>query len=104
MRVATPSDRPDTTGGSDGYKWVALTNTTFGILMATVNSSIVIISLPAIFRGIGLPPLEPGNICHLLWLLMRYLVASSVLVVTLGRLAAMFRCARPFSLGDPAST
>lgn len=80
MRVATPNDRPDTTGGNDGYKWVALTNTTFGILMATVNSSIVIISLPAIFRGIGLESLQAGNIGYLLWMLMGYLVATSVLV------------------------
>lgn len=99
MRVATPNDRPDTTGGNDGYKWVALTNTTFGILMATVNSSIVIISLPAIFRGIGLEPLQPGNIGYLLWMLMGYLVATSVLVVTFGRLGDMLGRVRMYNLG-----
>ena len=67
------------------YKWVALSNTTLGMLSATVNASIVIISLPAIFRGIHLNPLTPGNVSYLLWMLMGYLVVSAVLVVTLGR-------------------
>jgi hypothetical protein len=54
----------------DGYKWVALSNTTIGMLMATINSSIVLIALPDIFRGIHLGPLEPGNSGYLLWMLM----------------------------------
>src|SRR6266536_2342834 len=68
-------------------------------LMATVNSSIVIISLPAIFRGIGLEPLQPGNIGFLLWMLMGYLVATSVLVVTFGRLGDMLGRVRMYNLG-----
>jgi MFS family permease len=81
------------------YKWVALSNTTVGMLMATVNSSIVIISLPAIFRGIGLDPLRPGNIGYLLWMLMGYLVATSVLVVTFGRLGDMLGRVRMYNAG-----
>ena len=65
------------------YKWIALSNTTLGVLMATVNSSIVLIALPDIFRGIGVDPLQPGNTTLLLWLLMGYLVVTAVLVVTL---------------------
>src|ERR1700742_4561167 len=72
------------------YKWIALSNTTLGVLMATVNSSIVIISLPAIFRGIHLQPLEPGNVSYLLWTLMGFLVVTAVPVATLGRLGDMF--------------
>ncbi len=68
----------------DRYKWLALSNTTLGMLAATVNASIVIISLPAIFRGIKLDPLKAGNVSYLLWMLMGYLVVSAVLVVTLG--------------------
>ena len=71
------------------YKWVALSNTTLGILAATVNGSIVIISLPAIFRGMHLNALTPGNISYLLWMLMGYLLVSAVLVLTQGRLGAM---------------
>jgi hypothetical protein len=67
-----------------GYKWMALSNTTLGIFMATLDSSIVIISLPAIFRGIKLNPLLPSNISYLLWMLMGYLVVTAVLVVTFG--------------------
>ena len=62
------------------YKWVALSNTTLGMLLATINSSIVLISLPAIFRGIHLDPLEPGNVSYLLWMIMGFLVVSAVLV------------------------
>ena len=81
------------------YKWIALSNTTLGILAATVNGSIVIISLPAIFRGIKLDPLTPGNVSYLLWVLMGYLVVSAVLVVTLGRLGDIYGRVRMYNLG-----
>ncbi len=81
------------------YKWVALSNTTLGMLSATVNASIVIISLPAIFRGIKLNPLTPSNVSYLLWMLMGYLVVSAVLVVTLGRLGDIYGRVRMYNLG-----
>ena len=81
------------------YKWVALSNTTLGMLMATINSSIVIISLPAIFTGIQLNPLEAGNISYLLWMLMGYMLVTAVLVVTFGRLGDMFGRVRIYNLG-----
>jgi MFS family permease len=81
------------------YKWVALSNTTVGMLSATVNSSIVIISLPAIFRGINLNPLTPGNVSYLLWMLMGYMVVSAVLVVTLGRLGDIYGRVRMYNAG-----
>src|SRR5437773_3565833 len=84
---------------STHYKWVALSNTTLGILSATVNGSIVIISLPAIFRGIHLDPLTPGNISYLLWMLMGYLLVSAVLVVTLGRLGDIYGRVRMYNMG-----
>ena len=81
------------------YKWLALSNTTLGMLAATVNASIVIISLPAIFRGIKLNPLTPGNVSYLLWMLMGYLVVSAVLVVTLGRLGDIYGRVRMYNAG-----
>ncbi|WP_432971776.1 MFS transporter [Dactylosporangium sp. CA-233914] len=94
MSIATLTEtRPDR------YKWIALSNTTLGMLMATIDSSIVIISLPAIFRGIGLDPLAPGNIGYLLWMIMGYLLVSAVLVVALGRLGDMFGRVRMYNLG-----
>jgi MFS family permease len=81
------------------YKWIALSNTTVGVLLATINQSIVIISLPAIFRGVGLDPLAPGNTSYLLWMLMGYLLVSAVLVVTLGRLGDMLGRVRIYNLG-----
>jgi MFS family permease len=84
---------------SDHYKWIALSNTTLGMLSATVNASIVIISLPAIFRGINLNPLTPGNVSYLLWMLMGYLVVSAVLVVTLGRLGDIYGRVRMYNVG-----
>ncbi len=82
-----------------GYKWVVLANTTVGMLMATVNSSIVLISLPAIFRGIQLDPLQPANVSYLLWMLMGYMVVSAVLVVGLGRVGDMFGRVKMYNLG-----
>src|SRR5580658_2979814 len=81
------------------YKWVALSNTTLGMLAATVNASIVIIALPAIFRGIKLNPLQQGSFTYLLWLLMGYLVVSAVLVVTLGRLGDIYGRVRMYNAG-----
>ncbi|MGY4769343.1 MFS transporter [Kribbella sp. CWNU-51] len=91
-RFAVDSDHPR-------YKWVALSNTTLGVLMATVNSSIVIISLPDIFRGIQLDPLRPGNVSYLLWMLMGFLVVTAVLVVRLGRLGDIYGRVRIYNLG-----
>jgi MFS family permease len=81
------------------YKWIALSNTTLGVLMATVNASIMLIALPDIFRGIGVNPLQPGNTGLLLWLIMGYLVVTAVLVVSFGRLGDMFGRVRMFNLG-----
>jgi MFS family permease len=83
----------------DRYKWTALSNTTLGVFMAMLDSSIVIISLPAIFRGIHLDPLLPGNIGYLLWMLMGYLVVTAVLVVTFGRIGDIFGRVRMYNLG-----
>jgi EmrB/QacA subfamily drug resistance transporter len=81
------------------YKWVALSNTTLGMLMATINSSIVIISLPAIFTGIKLNPLEPGNVSYLLWMLMGYMLVTAVLVVMFGRMGDQFGRVKIYNLG-----
>ena len=81
------------------YKWVALSNTTLSMTMATIDASIVIISLPAIFRGIGLDPLDPHNVSYLLWMIMGYLLVTAVLVVSLGRLGDMYGRVRIYNLG-----
>ncbi len=85
--------------GHPHYRWVALSNTTLGMLIATVNSSIVLISLPAIFRGIGMNPLAPENVGYLLWMIMGYLLVSAVLVVSLGRLGDLVGRVRMYNLG-----
>jgi MFS family permease len=82
-----------------GYKWVALSNTTLGSLLATINISILLIALPDIFRGIGIDPLRPGNSGLLLWLILGYLVVTAVLVVSFGRLGDMFGRVRIYNLG-----
>ena len=84
---------------ADRYRWVALTNTTLGVLMVTINSSIVLISLPAIFRGIRLDPLQPANVSYLLWILQGFLVVTAVLVVSFGRLGDTFGRVRIYNLG-----
>ena len=81
------------------YKWIALSNTTLGVLMATINQSIVLIALPDIFRGIGLNPLSSANTSYLLWMFMGFLVVSAVLVVSFGRLGDMFGRVRMYNMG-----
>ena len=98
--LASPSrGGGDGTHPSDRYKWVALSNTSLGAFMAILDGAIVIIALPAIFRGIHLNPLAPGNIGYLLWMIMGYLLVTAVLVVTVGRLGDMYGRVRIYNLG-----
>ena len=83
----------------DGYKWVALSNTTLAVFMSALDGSIVIIALPAIFRGINLDPLAPGNISYLLWMIMGYRLVQAVLVVTVGRLGDMYGRVKIYNSG-----
>jgi MFS family permease len=88
-----------TAGTDDRYKWVALSNTTAAVFMSQLDGSIVIIALPAIFRGIHLDPLAPGNVAYLLWMIMGYRLVQAVLVVTVGRLGDMFGRVRIYNSG-----
>ena len=101
--MSTTATKPETTHERPArripYKWSVLTNTTLGMLMATVNASILIISLPAIFDGLHLNPLAPGNVSYLLWMLMGYLLVTAVLVVTLGRLGDMYGRVKIYNAG-----
>jgi MFS family permease len=81
------------------YKWIALSNTTLGVLMVTINQSIVLIALPNIFDGIGLNPLDSGNTSYLLWMMMGFMVVTAVLVVAFGKLGDMFGRVRMYNLG-----
>src|SRR5580700_10079922 len=85
--------------GDERYRWVALANTTAAMFMAALDGSIVIIALPAIFRGIHLDPLAAGNVSYLLWMIMGYRLVQAVLVVTLGRLGDMFGRVRIYNMG-----
>src|SRR3984885_10295094 len=84
---------------SDRYKWIALSNTTLAVLLATLDASITLIAMPDIFRGIELDPLIPANSFYLLWMILGYLVVSSVLIVSLGRLGDIFGRVRIYNLG-----
>jgi len=98
----TPSARTrprDARTADDRYKWIALSNVTLGVLLATLDASITLIAMPDIFRGIHLDPLEPSNSFYLLWMILGFLVVSSVLIVSLGRLGDMFGRVRIYNLG-----
>jgi MFS family permease len=95
--AATRSSAPR--HSSDSYKWIALSNTTLGVLLATLDASITLIAMPDIFRGIHLDPLQPGNSFYLLWMILGFLVVSSVLIVSLGRLGDMYGRVRIYNLG-----
>jgi len=101
LLTRTNSDPPPRRNAAvgDGYKWTVLSNTTLGMFMATLDASIVLIALPAIFRGIHLDPLAPANVSYLLWLLMGYMVVTAVLVVTFGKMGDMFGRVRMYNAG-----
>ena len=81
------------------HKWIVLSNTTLGMLMATINSSILLIALPDIFRGIDIDPLKPSNTSYLLWLIMGFMVVTAVLVVSFGRLGDMYGRVKMYNSG-----
>jgi MFS family permease len=85
--------------GSDRYKWVALSNVTLGVLLATLDGSITLIAMPDIFRGIHLDPLVAANSFYLLWMILGFLVVTSVLIVSLGRLGDMYGRVKMYNLG-----
>jgi MFS family permease len=86
-------------GASDRYKWIALSNVTLGVLLATLDGSITLIAMPDIFRGIHLDPLVPANSFYLLWMILGFLVVTSVLIVSLGRLGDMYGRVKMYNLG-----
>jgi len=81
------------------YKWIALSNTTLAVLLATLDVSITLIAMPDIFRGIHLDPLQPGNSFYLLWMILGYMIVGSVLIVSVGRLGDIFGRVRIYNLG-----
>jgi MFS family permease len=99
LRSRHKSNLNDESERSPRYKWIVLANTTLGMVMATIDSSIMLIALPDIFRGIHLNPLDPGNSFYLLWMILSFLVVSSVLVVSLGRLGDMYGRVKMYNLG-----
>jgi len=101
MSVAgNPSVSPVASGGQGvHYKWIALSNTTLGILMVTINQSILLISLPALFRGINLNPLVPSNTGYFLWVFMGFVLVTAVLVVSLGRVGDIYGRVKMYNLG-----
>jgi MFS family permease len=94
--MTTTAVRP---AADDRYKWIALSNTTLGILMVTINQSILLISLPDVFRGINMQPLAPGNTSYFLWILMGFMLVTAVLVVSFGRIGDMYGRVRMYNLG-----
>jgi MFS family permease len=91
--------RADGSQATDTYKWIALSNTTLAVLLATLDASITLIAMPDIFRGIHLDPLVAANSLYLLWMILGYLVVSSVLIVSLGRLGDIYGRVRIYNLG-----
>jgi MFS family permease len=101
MPVAGPAQAAPSAADERGvhYKWIALSNTTLGILMVTINQSILLISLPALFRGIKLNPLVPSNTSYFLWVFMGFLLVTAVLVVSFGRIGDIYGRVKMYNLG-----
>ncbi|RJQ76801.1 MFS transporter [Pseudonocardiaceae bacterium YIM PH 21723] len=99
MAVSTAVARENPITDNPRYKWIVLSNTTLGMLIATINMSILLIALPDIFKGVGVDPLDQGNTGYLLWLIMGYMVVTAVLVVTFGKLGDMYGRVRMYNAG-----
>src|SRR6202044_2693783 len=94
-----PEGAPGADGRGKNYKWIALSNTTLGIMMVTITQSILLISLPALFRGINLNPLVPSNTSYFLWVFMGFILVTAVLVVSLGRVGDIYGRVKMYNLG-----
>jgi MFS family permease len=94
----TPANRPRRLAHID-YRWIALSNTTLGVFMAGLNGSVVLIALPAIFRGIGVDPLASGESDYLLWMLVGYTLVTATLLVSAGRISDMYGRVRLYNAG-----
>jgi len=81
------------------YKWVALSNVTLASLMGTINGSIILISLPAIFKGIQIDPMAPDSFQYLLWILMGYGLVTATLLLSIGRLSDIYGRVKLFQMG-----
>lgn len=79
------------------YKWVALSNTTLGMLMASIDATIVLIAMPAIFRGISIDPFSSFQ--YLLWIMFGYSIVTATLLVTFGRLSDIYGRVKLYNLG-----
>jgi EmrB/QacA subfamily drug resistance transporter len=79
------------------YKWVALSNTTIGTLMASIDMSIVLIALPSIFNGIQINPFTSFQ--YMLWIMFGYSIVTAVLLVTFGRLSDIYGRVKLYNLG-----
>ena len=99
MSMLRTLSAPRPTGVGPHYKWVVLSNTTIGVILASMNATSLIIALPVIFRGIRLNPLDAANFPYLLWIMMGYMLVTAVLVVTVGRIGNMFGRVRMYNLG-----
>src|SRR5438445_9665969 len=83
--------RPDSSHAT--YKWWALSCTSVGMLLATINSGTLIIALPDLERSLH------TSLLSLVWVILAYMIASTVLVVTAGRLSDIFGRKRAYVLG-----
>ena len=79
------------------YKWTAMSNTFIATLMASINTYIILIALPAIFNGIHIDPLNSFQ--YLLWILMGYGLVTATLLLSFGRLSDMYGRVKMFRLG-----
>jgi MFS family permease len=95
----TAASADTTVAVGDRYRWIALSNTVLAGLIVAIDSTIVLIAIPSIFRGIHVDPLQPSNTNYLLWMIQSFLIVTAVLVVSLGRLGDIYGRVRVYNLG-----
>ncbi|MFZ0005705.1 MAG: MFS transporter [Methanoregula sp.] len=95
----TPIPETGTVSAKKGidYKWIVLSITTIEMFMVSVNGSITLISLPAIFNGINIDPLSSFQ--YLIWVLMGYSLVTATLLLSCGRLSDMYGRVKLYNIG-----
>jgi MFS family permease len=80
-------------------KWIALSNTSIAIFIAFANYNMIIIALPQIFNSLRFNPTAPDALGYLIWLILGYMIVTSSLVVTFGRISDLKGRAKLYSFG-----
>jgi EmrB/QacA subfamily drug resistance transporter len=75
------------------YKWITLSNTTIGTLMASLDRNIILIALPTIASDLH------TSFFTLMWIVLVYWLVTAAVLLNFGRLSDMFGRVKLYNMG-----